>query len=363
MLNIEDIIAQVRHNCEISDAKSWGTYSICGLLLRLRDQYRWERGFKPWIEINHSEILDWVSEKEKSWELFAEEPFQNIKIYDDYYLPFNLDSINIAIKSKGLLYGAGFIGGLRPSFFLGYLKEKWREEDFNIFLLDKEVARDIGAAPSLSQGKDIILRKEPLRYSLWDKFREVKSRKSTTHTEETALSLGFKAYGMDSRRINMIPEEIEADMERIISEELECYFHHELGETYVGSLLGEEWKELLCLLPQTRFEHLIRGIKDIMADTIERGMLWHIIKHRKIGSLGFYVSQLGGTRREIFTDIYDAYKGFIKTGDISLIDNARKAGYEKVKDYSLRLLEIYKKKEEMGIGWVRQRIEEMFVLS
>jgi len=157
------------------------------------------------------------------------------------------------------------------------------------------------------------------------------------------------------------PVEIEADMERIIDEELESYLYHELGEAYAGSFLGEGWKELIYLFPQTRVEHLIRGIKDIMADTIEKGMLWNIIEKEKIGSLGFYISQLGGMRRVIFDEIFEAYKGFIKTGDISLVDKARKSGYEKVKDYALRLLEIYKRKEEMGIGWVKERIEEIFI--
>jgi len=81
--------------------------------------------------------------KEKSWESFAEEPFQNIIISGNNFPPFDIDSINSSIKSKGLLYGAGFIGGLRPSFFLGYLEKTWYEDNFNIFLLDKEIARDI----------------------------------------------------------------------------------------------------------------------------------------------------------------------------------------------------------------------------
>lgn len=356
MLNIEYIKSQVRLNCDIADAKSWGTYSICGLLLRLRDQYRWEKGFKPWIEVNHSDILNWVSVKERYWEELSEENFKNIEIGNNNFPPFDVDSINSSIKSKGLLYGAGFVGGLRPSFFLGYLEKAWGEDNFDIYLLDKEIARDIGASPSLSQGKIIILRKEPLRYSLWDKMRDVRSRR-----EDTALSLGFKAYGLDSKRMALNPEEIEPEMERIIDEELESYLHHELGEAYAGSFLGEEWKELICLFPQTRLEHLIRGIKDIIADTIEKGMLWHIIEKGKTGSLGFYISQLGGMKRLIFDDIIGAYKGFIESGDPSLIESMRRSGYKMVKDYALRLLEIHKRKEEMGVEWVKERIEEILI--
>jgi len=356
MLKIEDIGMQVRDNCEIADAKSWGTYSICGLLLRLRDQYRWERGFEPWIEINHSEILGWVSEKEKFWESIAEDSFHNIKIGDEDFPPFEPDPINRALKPEGFLYGAGYIGGLRPSLFLGRIKKAWREDDFDVYILDKEIARDIGAMPGLSQGKVIILRREPLRYFLWDKLREAISKK-----EVTSLSLGFKAYGLDEERMALKPDEIVIEMERIIDEELKSYLYHELGEAYAIALLGEEWKGLLSLFPQTRLEQMIRGVKDIMADTIEGGMLWYIIENKKIGSLGFYVSQLSGVRRIIFDEIFKAYKDFIQTGDLNLIDRARRLGYEKVRDYALRFMEIYKKKEELGIGWVRKAIEEVFI--
>lgn len=356
MIEIENIVVQARRNCEIADAKSWGTYSLCGLLLRLRDQYRWEKRMEPWVEINHSEILTWVSEKEKVWESLAEEHFQNLKIGDSDLPPFDLEAINSILKSEGFLYGAGLIGGLKASFFLGSLQRSWKEEDFDIYLLDKEIARDIGAMPALSQGNGILLRKEPLRYFLWDKLKEAQAKR-----EETALSLGFNAYGLDMNRMILKPEEIEETMERIIDEEIRSYLYHELGEAYVSAFLGEEWKGLISLFPQTRIEHLIRGVKDIMADTTEKGMLRHIIEHKKIGSLGFYVSHLGGFGRVIFDEIFEAYKKFLETEDLDLIDEVRKSGYEKVKDYALRLLETYKRKEEMGIGWVRGRIEDIFI--
>lgn len=209
--------------------------------------------------------------------------------------------------------------------------------------------------PALLQGKVILLRKEPLRYSLWDKLKDARAK-----MKETALSFSFKAYGLDEKKVSRAPEEIKVDMERIIDEEMRSYLHHELGEAYVSAFLGEEWKELLSLFPKTRIEQMIRGVKDIMADTTEKGMLRHIIEHKKVGSLGFYVSQLGGFGRVIFNEIFEAYKKFLETGNLDLINDARRLGYEKAKDYALRLLEIYKRKEEMGIGWVRERIEEVF---
>jgi hypothetical protein len=46
MLDIETLASQVKFNCNISDAKYWGYYSPCGLLLRLRDLYTTEKEIK-----------------------------------------------------------------------------------------------------------------------------------------------------------------------------------------------------------------------------------------------------------------------------------------------------------------------------
>lgn len=43
MVDINHIAAQVKENCDISDAKYSGIYSVCGLASRLRDFYKWEK--------------------------------------------------------------------------------------------------------------------------------------------------------------------------------------------------------------------------------------------------------------------------------------------------------------------------------
>ena len=59
MIDIDSLARQVLRNCHISDARHAGTYSICGLALRLRDLYKWEMALPPWIEKDSSELLDW----------------------------------------------------------------------------------------------------------------------------------------------------------------------------------------------------------------------------------------------------------------------------------------------------------------
>jgi len=35
-MDIKKLIDQIKFNCNLSDARFWGYYSICGLLLRMR---------------------------------------------------------------------------------------------------------------------------------------------------------------------------------------------------------------------------------------------------------------------------------------------------------------------------------------
>lgn len=43
--------AQVARNCLVADAHRWGYFSLCGLLLRLRDLYKREAGLEPWARV------------------------------------------------------------------------------------------------------------------------------------------------------------------------------------------------------------------------------------------------------------------------------------------------------------------------
>jgi hypothetical protein len=46
---MEQLLKTIKLNCHISDARYWGYFSICGLLMRMLDLYRSENGLKPGI--------------------------------------------------------------------------------------------------------------------------------------------------------------------------------------------------------------------------------------------------------------------------------------------------------------------------
>ena len=72
---LNEVLPQVRHNCLVSDAVYWGYYSTCGLLLRLREQYRFEAGLSPDDPVDNKAIGAWIEKRETRWqELDSAEP-------------------------------------------------------------------------------------------------------------------------------------------------------------------------------------------------------------------------------------------------------------------------------------------------
>jgi hypothetical protein len=120
---LETVVNQVVHNCNISDARYAGYYSVCGLALRLRDLYKWEKGLDPWVEDEPSKVLEWIGEREDLWEDLTHENFKKITIKGLSYDAFDTKAINRAISYHGLVYGAGYVHSLKPTFFLASLED------------------------------------------------------------------------------------------------------------------------------------------------------------------------------------------------------------------------------------------------
>ncbi len=78
MIDVQLISSQIKHNCNISDARYWGSYSLCGLLLRLRELYRAESGVGLWEKIQQKEIGEWIAKRESLWKELEDENFRDI---------------------------------------------------------------------------------------------------------------------------------------------------------------------------------------------------------------------------------------------------------------------------------------------
>jgi hypothetical protein len=339
LVNLKSLISQIKRNCNISDAKFWGAYSMCSLLLRLRELYIFENDIRPWEKIQQENISDWLSERENLWKELQERDFEDINIGDDVYGPFEAERINAVLEKENLIYSAGYGVYMKPSFFLADLLYKKNLEDYVVYIAGREYVRDLSYSPAMLQNGIIFARVDTTRHLFWEKFEELRVKSS-----KSSLAFAFSNYGITPEE--ELSEDLYRRMFQVALSEVETYIHHEVGEAFEGVRLGEGWEDLLLDFSSRKAELFARGIKDLLSDTSEKGMIRHIIENRKEGSLGFYIVFLGGYRRLLFPEIREAFEDFVESRDWRPIEDARNAGYTRAVRYAERLLYIKKEKPD-----------------
>lgn len=337
MIDISTLSSQVKKNCNISDAKFWGYYSLCGILLRLRELYRIETGLRPYEKILQKDVGEWIMKRENLWKEFEDESYEKISLHGNLFGPFEIERINAVLEKEGLIYGAGYGLHMKPSFFLADILSRETIDGFHVYITGREYARELSDNPAMLQDRTIIVRADTIRLLLWQRFEEMRCNKT-----KEALVFAFSKYGIHPEETPS--EDIDKRIQEVARSEAETYIYHELGEAVEGEKIGNAWKLLLTDLSDGRAGLFARGVKDVLADTSERGMLKDIIEHQKEGSMGFYLVFLGGMRKLIFPEIVSAFRSFARTGDWSKIDEARDMGYKKAGEYATRLLELFQEK-------------------
>jgi hypothetical protein len=348
-INLHALITSIKRNCNISDAKYWGFYSLCGLLLRLRELYRSEKGMRPWERINQEEISDWISEREALWQELEGETLCDIIVAEEVYGPFEIERVNTILEKENLLYGAGYGIHMKPSFFLADLLSKQTIEGHVVYIAGHEYVRDLAVYPATLQDGSIFARVDTTRQLLWEKFEDLGMKAS-----KVSHAFAFSRYGIT--RGEEPSEDMYKQMFHVAFSEVETYTYHEIGEAYEEGKLGGEWKDLLIDFAGTKIEVFARGVKDLLSDTSEKGMIRYIIENRKEGSLGFYLVFLGGYRKPLFPEIIKAFEGFVESGDWGLVEDARRAGYEKASICAEKLLTFRREKRDQS--WISEFIDK-----
>jgi hypothetical protein len=161
---------QVKYNCDVSDARHGGLYTICGLAMRLRDLYKWDHRLAPWQEHEAGRVLEWIGRREALWESLAEAEFQPLTIDGRAFEVFDSQAINAVLVPRGLFYGAGYAHSLKPTFFLAEVDRCDTLHGRTVLRLGRELARDLLTLPAFSQDDQVVLRTEAARMYLWDQI-------------------------------------------------------------------------------------------------------------------------------------------------------------------------------------------------
>jgi hypothetical protein len=348
VFDIEALTRQILHNCDISDAQHAGLYSICGLALRLRDMYKWERRLNPWEEKDSSEILDWIGQKEQLWETLAEATYADLTIDGKRYNPFNTSKINAVLEPHRILYGAGYAYSLKPTFFLAEIENKDRANGYSVYTLGRELARDLLTLPALSQDNMILLRTESAKLFLWDQMVYIKK------SSRPALQFALQQCGLKQQH----PEALRLHLPIILAAQKDNYIHHEIGEMRDTTFHSNIWREIIASYPHSPVELLSRALKDLLADTNEYGTLRYITQNRKNAGLGLYSAFLDGMQMELFPELRAAFNDFTQTRNWHMIEEAATAGYSHAKNYADQIIRIFQiGKEKKQLRWAKDEIE------
>jgi hypothetical protein len=332
-LDIEGLKAVIKRNCDISDARYWGNYSICGLLLSLRGLFRHEKQIQPWEAIPHEAISAWIADREGLWHRIEDSDFLELPVSGEEYGPFDLEGINRQLAAEGIIYGAGLGVYGKPSFFLAELLSNDSIDGYAVSISGREFVRDLAAYPAMFQDNAIFVRREALAALLWDKLEEIRLSRN-----RGALLYAFSQFGITPEEVSS--ESLYTRVLQIAEGETGVYIRHEIGEAVEGDILGVRWRELLSGRFNRRVETYVRSVKDILSDTSEKGMLKYIIEHEKKGALGFYLSFMGGFRSAIFPEIGELFPSFAEKGDWSVVEEARGKGYRRAAALAASILEI-----------------------
>lgn len=322
-----ELYATVARNCLIADARHARNYTLCTYLLKMREYYRWEKGYNFADSLPKEELGHWLEEREKLWETVEEEAFAPLPIGDIEYAPFESETINRALIPLGLVYSGGYGGHAAPHFFLGDLLKTEIRDGFTILLSGSEHARDLAAPPAMTQGRTIYVRRESLRRMLWERIEEWRWKRTQGAMENTLAHYGFD-------------REPATALETMTDHEMETAVLHELGECCAGELLGEEWNDMLMTLATSKAELIARAVRDHLADSIK--VLPTLLTQENEPSLHFYFANLRGVRRELYPEISEAYRTGVETGHWGALGEAVKTHRDKWLTAARSFLEAYR---------------------
>ncbi len=347
---IADLQRQVQKNCDISDARHAGVYSLCGLLLRMRDLYKWEQGMAPWREPEPAEFTGWMEDREQYWEQIMEEEIAPLGFGSEHFDPYDMAGLNERLRPLGLIYGAGYGIGMKPTFFLAEIDVSRSQGGLKIDMVNRELARDIFMTPAMRRAEQIFARRSCMLFFLWDQILEGRP------SAREALDFGLARYGTDLDEIRRDAARLGDLLERIAGRELQTWVYHEIGEALDNGFDRTLWRELVSVYANTPVEIFARVLKDILADTHSERLLGHIVQNRLESSLGFYVAFQRAISRAVFPQIREAFTRFRQTGDWGLIDAARESGRRNIYRHAAALASLHGESRALGTERARARI-------
>ncbi|MFZ0255916.1 MAG: Sfum_1244 family protein [Gammaproteobacteria bacterium] len=323
--NLEQLRTAVQRNCDVSDALFAGNYTLCIYLLKMREYFRWHQGYALTDALSGDAVGEWVEHREQLWESLACEDYGCLPLNADCYDPFDNESINRALIPQGFVYSGGYGGFGKPHFFLGQLLSAEPRDDLMVYVSSCEYARDLTAPPAMIQGKQVFVRRESLRRSIWELIEEWQW---TRH--EGPMRRAVKDYAFE--------RDPQAALERITDDQVTTVVFHEMGEAMVAQRFGEAWEQMLVTVAGSPAELIARAVRDHLADCLVT--LPRLLDKGQAPPVHFYFAGLRGMRRQLFPEAVAAYEQWVSKRTLSPLQAVLRQGSERFGALSELMLEL-----------------------
>ena len=275
-IDIGAFAAQVARNCLVADAQRWGYFSLCGLLLRLRELYKREAGLEAWARVETAAVLPWVGEREASWAQLEDVELAPLRVAGATLDPLDEDSTNRLLIPAGWLYVAGHGPGGHPLFVLGeILEHRVLEGGLELFTVGRELVHDLVPVPAMCRPGRIVARLAAVRGHLWATLEEAAGAREPSPAEDAVAEAGGALASLVAN-----PEAHGTLLEDLAQRQVVSAIAHELGELAEDQRRRGAWERLLLRARGTRAEMPARALKDALADAGGDGQLEALIRQR-----------------------------------------------------------------------------------
>ncbi|MHB8834419.1 MAG: Sfum_1244 family protein [Candidatus Methylomirabilia bacterium] len=275
-IDVGAVAAQVAHNCLVADAHRWGHFSLCGLLLRLRELYKREADLEPWARVETASVLPWVGEREAAWAPLEDAELTPFAVGGTPLDPLDEDGANRLLIPAGWIYVAGQGPGGHPLFVLGEILERRELRDgIELFVVGRELVHDLVPVPAMCRPGRIVARRSAVRGHLWATLEEAAGAREAGAAQEAVAEAGGTLAALVAD-----PEKHAALLEELTEHQLAAAIAHELGELAEDRRRRGAWEALLLRSRGTRAEMPARALKDALADAGDGGLIQSLIARR-----------------------------------------------------------------------------------
>jgi hypothetical protein len=274
-VDVGALAAQVARNCLVADARRWGHFSLCGLLLRLRELYKREAGLPPWARVETAAVLPWVGEREASWARLEEAACEPLRLGGAEIDPLDEDAVNALLAPAGWLYVAGHGPGGHPLFVLGEIESRSEADGTEVYVLGRESVHDLVPVPAMCRPGRVVARRAATLGHLWAAIEEAAGAREPGPAADALAEAGASLDAVAAD-----PGAHETLIAGLAQVQLEAAIAHELGELAEERRGGGRWEALVLRTGGTKAELTARALRDALADAGDGGLLERLISRR-----------------------------------------------------------------------------------